>query len=109
LINLVENKLLQEFEGIGDEMLIVATLNLGTVFRGIEVVETVEVLLNNGLLFIILSVQEKKYIENCLKYSNILLFIIGMKYRLILITTVRLKSFVCINVDDFSLNKLVLL
>jgi hypothetical protein len=28
---------------------------------------------------------------------------------LILITTVRLKSFVCINVDDFSLNKLVLL
>jgi hypothetical protein len=90
-------------------MLIVAVVNFGTTFKTIEVVETVEVFLNNRLLFVMPSVQEKQSIKSCLKYSNVLLFIIGMKYRLILITTVRLKSFVCINVDDFSLNKLVLL
>jgi hypothetical protein len=53
--------------------------------------------------------RKKDNVENCLRNSNFVPFVIGMKYRLVLMINVGLKSTLLVNVDEFSLDKFVLL
>jgi hypothetical protein len=71
-----------EFEGIRDEILLVARLWL-VVFKPIEVAGIVE-------LFMKPSVWENDIFKIVWKYSNLLLFIIGIKCRLMLMIIVGL-------------------